>query len=215
MRILTVSDYESPGLWDYFTPEKLDGIELILSCGDLKPQYLSFLATFAHCPVLYVHGNHDGRYAKDPPLGCDCVDGMLYEYKGLRILGLGGSMRYSGGEHQYTERQMAWRARKLAFQIYRKKGFDILLAHAPGYDMVPCTDLAHMGFETFNHLLDKHHPALFIHGHTHRPAHYVYDNFTRTVIPDWDLDDKNRPRKGWVEINSAGEPQVVLSEHFF
>ena len=115
MRILTVSDYESPGLWDYFTPEKLDGIELILSCGDLKPQYLSFLATFAHCPVLYVHGNHDGRYAKDPPLGCDCVDGMLYEYKGLRILGLGGSMRYSGGEHQYTERQMAWRARKLAF----------------------------------------------------------------------------------------------------
>ena len=38
---------------------------------------------------------------------------------------------------------------------------------------------------------------------------------TRTAIPDWDLDDKNRPRKGWVEINSAGEPQVVLSEHFF
>ena len=62
MRILTIADYESPGLWDYFTPEKLDGIELILSCGDLKPQYLSFLATFAHCPVLYVHGNHDGRY---------------------------------------------------------------------------------------------------------------------------------------------------------
>ena len=57
--------------------------------------------------------------------------------------------------------------------------------------------------------------AHVIHGHTHRPAHYVYDNFTRTVIPDWDLDDKNRPRKGWVEINSAGEPQVVLSEHFF
>ena len=47
--------------------------------------------------------------------------------------------------------------------------------------------------------------AHVIHGHTHRPAHYVYDNFTRTVIPDWDLDDKNRPRKGWVEINSAGE----------
>ena len=57
--------------------------------------------------------------------------------------------------------------------------------------------------------------AHVIHGHTHRPAHYVYDNFTRTVIPDWDLDDKNRPRKGWVVINSAGEPQVVLSEHFF
>lgn len=54
-----------------------------------------------------------------------------------------------------------------------------------------------------------------IHGHTHRPAHYVCDGYTRTVIPDWDLDDKARPRRGWVEINSAGVPQVVLSEHLF
>lgn len=54
-----------------------------------------------------------------------------------------------------------------------------------------------------------------IHGHTHRPAHYVFDNYTRTVIPDWDLDDKARPRRGWVELNSTGTPQVVLSEYFF
>ena len=94
MRILALADCESPALWDYYTPERLEGVELILSCGDVKPQYLSFLATFAHCPVLYVHGNHDGRYREDPPLGCICVDGMLYEYQGLRILGLGGSMRY-------------------------------------------------------------------------------------------------------------------------
>lgn len=54
-----------------------------------------------------------------------------------------------------------------------------------------------------------------IHGHTHRPAHYVFADYTRSVIPDWDLDDKNRPRRGWVELNSAGTPQVVLSERFF
>lgn len=54
-----------------------------------------------------------------------------------------------------------------------------------------------------------------IHGHTHRPAHYVFDGYTRSVIPDWDLDDKLRPRRGWIEINSAGTPQVVLSEHMF
>lgn len=65
-----------------------------------------------------------------------------------------------------------------------------------------------------NEVLSKN-CAHVIHGHTHRPAHYVHDNFTRTVIPDWDLDDRQRPRKGWVEINSAGVPQVVLSEHFF
>ena len=89
MKILVVSDCESPYLWDYYTPDKLEGIELILSCGDVKASYLSFLATFAHCPVLYVRGNHDDRYAQEPPLGCICVDGSFYEYKGLRIVGLG------------------------------------------------------------------------------------------------------------------------------
>lgn len=167
MKILVVADQESPYLWDYFKPEKLDGIELILSCGDLKPKYLSFLATFAHGPVLYVHGNHDDRYEKDPPLGCICIDGQFYEYKGVRIVGLGGSMRYKPGEHQYTERQMAARARRLAPKLYFKKGFDVLLTHAPGEGMVDCTDVAHQGFATFNRLLDKHHPALFVHGHTH------------------------------------------------
>ncbi len=167
MKILVVSDCESRYLWDYFTPDKLDGVDLILSCGDVKPQYLSFLATFAHCPVLYVHGNHDDRYRQDPPLGCICVDGQLYEYQGVRILGLGGSMRYKPGDNQYTERQMAMRALRLAPKIMRKKGFDILLTHAPGRDMVACNDLAHMGFQTFNRLLDKYRPALFLHGHTH------------------------------------------------
>lgn len=167
MRILALSDHESPYLWDYFTRDKLDGIDLILSCGDLKPEYLSFIATFAHCPVLYVHGNHDDRYEKNPPLGCICIDGDLYEYEGLRILGLGGSMRYKDGPHQYTDRQMAWRALKLRPRLFRKKGFDILLTHAPGQDMVECRDLAHMGFATFNRLLDKYQPALFLHGHTH------------------------------------------------
>ena len=167
MKILVVSDCESRYLWDYFTPDKMDGVDLILSCGDVKPQYLSFLATFAHCPVLYVHGNHDDRYRQDPPLGCICVDGQLYEYQGVRILGLGGSMRYKPGDNQYTERQMAMRALRLAPKIMRKKGFDILLTHAPGRDMVACNDLAHMGFQTFNRLLDKYRPALFLHGHTH------------------------------------------------
>ena len=73
MRILAVSDVESPALWDYFSPQRLEGIDVILSCGDLDPQYLSFLATFFPGPVLYVHGNHDGRYLDVPPEGCVCI----------------------------------------------------------------------------------------------------------------------------------------------
>ena len=64
MRILVIADEESKWLWDYFEKEKLEGIDLILSAGDLNPRYLSFLATFTTAPVLYVHGNHDDKYEK-------------------------------------------------------------------------------------------------------------------------------------------------------
>jgi putative phosphoesterase len=59
MKILAIADEESKYLWDYFEKSKLEGIDLIISCGDLDPRYLSFLATFTSAPVLYVHGNHD------------------------------------------------------------------------------------------------------------------------------------------------------------
>ena len=59
MRILAVADEECPALWDYYVPGRLKEYDLIISCGDLKAEYLSFLVTMARCPVLYVHGNHD------------------------------------------------------------------------------------------------------------------------------------------------------------
>ena len=90
MRILLLADEESKYYWDFFEKSKLEGIDLIISCGDLAPQYLSFLATFAKVPVLYIHGNHDYCYADTPPDGCISIDDDVYVYKGVRIMGLGG-----------------------------------------------------------------------------------------------------------------------------
>ncbi len=167
MRILALSDQESASLWDYFTPEKLEGIDLILSCGDLEPSYLSFLATFAPCPVLYVHGNHDEKYVRNPPEGCICIEDDIYVYKGVRILGLGGSIRYRPGAFQYTQGQMARRVRRLWFKLWRKKGFDILLTHSPALDLNDGEDLPHRGFQVFRRLLDRYRPPVFVHGHIH------------------------------------------------
>ena len=61
MKILAISDEESKSLWDFFDREKVEGVDLIISCGDLDPRYLSFLVTLVNVPVLYVHGNHDGK----------------------------------------------------------------------------------------------------------------------------------------------------------
>ena len=167
MKILLVSDKESPYYWDYYQPGRLDGIDLIISCGDLKANYLSFLVTMGRARVLYVHGNHDRTYEMRPPEGCDCIEDKLVTVCGLRILGLGGSIQYSGGPHQYTDRQMARRIRKLRFQLWRAGGVDLVVTHSPARGYGDGEDYAHRGFECLLSLLDRYKPMYMVHGHVH------------------------------------------------
>ena len=166
MKILAVSDVEAKTFYDYYTPGKLRDYDLILSCGDLKPEYLEFLVTMARCPLYYVHGNHDENFSREPE-GCDCVDGRLVVYKGVRILGLGGSHRYREGEYMYSERAMSRRLWRLGGKIRRSGGFDILLTHAPARGINDMDTPAHRGFACFTRLLDTWHPRYFLHGHIH------------------------------------------------
>ena len=168
MKILLIADEEDRGLWDYYRPEKLRGYDLIISAGDLKGEYLSFLVTMANRPLLYVPGNHDGRYARRPPEGCENIDGRLVKINGLRILGLGGSMLYSGGPEQYTERQMRRRINRLRLSLWRHGGVDIVVSHAPIAGFGDMDDAAHRGFECFKRLIDKYQPKLWVHGHVHK-----------------------------------------------
>ena len=103
MKILLIADEENKALWDHYDSSRTEGVDLIISCGDLHPDYLQFLVTMTNCPLLYVRGNHDGVYDRNPPDGCISIDDRIYDYRGLRILGLGGSMRYRPGGDMYTE----------------------------------------------------------------------------------------------------------------
>ena len=88
MKILAISDVPSKALWDYGTREHLEGIDLILSCGDLPQKYLEYLTNFTAAPILYVHGNHDGSYRENEPGGCICVDDSVYVWKGHHVGGI-------------------------------------------------------------------------------------------------------------------------------
>lgn len=165
MRILAVSDVESPYLYDYYKPGKLDGYDLIIACGDLSPEYLEFLVTMAGCPLLYVHGNHDD-YRREPE-GCICIDNSVYEYNGVRIAGLPGCHRYREGRYLFTERQMESMVRRLKRPIHRVRGIDILVTHAPARHLNDFESVTHRGFECFHTLLEHYRPALFLHGHIH------------------------------------------------
>lgn len=167
MKILVLADVESKYLWDFYEEGRFDGIDLVISCGDLKPHYLSFIATYTKAPVLYVHGNHDECYIDTPPDGCICIDDTIFEYNGIRILGLGGCMQYNYGSIQYTEKQMTRRVRRLLPKLLFHRGFDILVTHAPAYQLNDGTDLPHMGFKVFRRLLYKYQPKYFLHGHMH------------------------------------------------
>ena len=78
MKILFLADEESKMYWEYFKKEDFKGIDVIVSCGDLNPSYLSFLTTMVGVPLLYVHGNHDDKYNVKPPEGCICIEDEIF-----------------------------------------------------------------------------------------------------------------------------------------
>ena len=211
MKILAISDEEVSALWEGYVPGRLDGYDLIISCGDLKPKYLEFIVTMARAPLLYVHGNHDVCYLREPPEGCDCIDDSLVVYHGLRILGLGGCKKYHPGEFQYTEEQMRRRIARLRLALRRTGGVDLVVTHAPPRGVGDQEDPAHQGFEVFRDLLDQYHPQVLLHGHVHLrynfslPREQAYGG-TRVInvseryvleLPDRQFSAQDRSRLIW------------------
>ncbi|MDO4489470.1 MAG: metallophosphoesterase [Lachnospiraceae bacterium] len=168
MKILLIADEEAAKFYDYYRPGVLDPYDLIIACGDLHKSYLEFLVTMSGKPLLYVRGNHDDAFIKDPPGGCICIEDDIFVYNGVRFMGLGGSMRYRrDGENMYTEWEMKKRIRKLRWKLFWHKGFDILVTHAPAQGIGDMEDLPHRGFACFRTLMEKYTPTFMVHGHIH------------------------------------------------
>ena len=169
MKVLVVADEESRYYYDCYQPGRLDGIDLIISCGDLSRSYLEFLVTLGNCPLLYVRGNHDDSFADHPPEGCLCIEDKVFLYRGIRFAGLGGSYRYQpDGINMYTEEQMARRIRKLWWKIPKNKGVDVLVTHAPAFGKGDLDTIPHRGFRCFLKFMEKYRPRYMLHGHVHR-----------------------------------------------
>ena len=161
----------------------------MLSCGDLPFDYLEYLVSRLDVPLLYVPGNHDPSLRPPDttwtplraidlerpapgPQGCVNIDGRLLEVRGLRIAGLGGSLRYKAGPNQYSQGQMGRRALKLELRIRLGRvrdgrKLDALVTHAPPYGAAEAEDSAHVGFVAFLRLIRNFHPLLAVHGHIH------------------------------------------------
>lgn len=166
-KIWCIGDEEDKLLYSPEVKDILKYSDLIISTGDLDAKYLEYIVTLANKPLLYVPGNHDGNYLSNPPEGCVCIDDEIYDYCGMKILGLGGSKYYNGGPYQYTEEEMAKRIKNLKRKIRKAKGIDIIVSHAPIKGYGDMSDEAHQGFKCFKKLLEEVKPRYWFYGHVH------------------------------------------------
>jgi calcineurin-like phosphoesterase family protein len=204
-RILAIADEVDEALYtDKLTQLRPD---LVVSAGDLPFDYLEYIVSRLDVPLVYVPGNHDAELrSSDPtwtplgadapergPLGCVNADGRVVVAAGLRIAGLGGSMRYRRGPNQYSEVEMRWRALSLGVRVrlnpFRAaRRVDVLLTHAPPLGWGSKDDLAHRGFAAFLPLVKDLAPKVLIHGHIHpygrgQPERYLGDTQVVNAVP--------------------------------
>jgi Icc-related predicted phosphoesterase len=183
-RILAIADVVDEALYG----DKLDELrpDLVVSAGDLPFDYLEYIVSRLDIPLVFVPGNHDRDLSPSDstwaplraevpnlgPQGCINADGRIVEAAGLRIAGLGGSLRYRDGPNQYSQSAMGRRAFGLEARGRVKRALDgratdIILTHAPPAGVGDAADQAHQGFEAFHRLARALGSRLLVHGHIH------------------------------------------------
>ena len=167
MRILAISDTKEGWLYDHYDRGRMEGVDLVVSCGDLPAAYLEHIVTLANVPLVYVRGNHDTAYDERAPEGCVPIDGQVRDFRGLRVMGLGGSIRYNDEVWGFTEQEMRRRVARMTLLAQATGGVDVVVTHAPPRGYGDLDDLPHRGFEAFGQLLDRLRPRLLVHGHVH------------------------------------------------
>ena len=181
MKVLCVADTVTPALLEPGVDgPTIESIDLIIACGDLPPEYLTSLRNRYDAPLYYVMGNHDLRYQSSPPVGCTHIDRRIVRFGGFSLSGFSGSRWYNGAINQYTEKQMSLFVQKMRFTLWRNKGVDIVVTHAPPRFVHDAEDLCHRGFRIFRWFIDKYRPRYFLHGHIH--AHFENDSERTTLI---------------------------------
>ncbi|MHB0856218.1 MAG: metallophosphoesterase [Anaerolineae bacterium] len=179
MKILTISDVVADLVHSPSIAQRFGDVDLVLSCGDLPIDYLEYIVTMLSKPLYYVHGNHVqsrraefGAPPKTEPEGCVNLHRRTANHNGLLIAGFQGSMRYREGDYQYTQTEMQWLVNLMAPKLWLNKlrygrFVDILITHAPPYQIHDGEDLCHQGFDAFLRFMACFQPRYLIHGHTH------------------------------------------------
>ncbi len=192
MKILCVADHIDPLVYSTQVKHRFRDVELVLGAGDLPLEYYSFIVSSLNVPLLFVYGNHnlsqldyyqgkstssefrniDDHMKFKNSVGATFLEDRHHKHGRLLVAGLGGSMRYNGGDHQFTEFQMLMRIFGMVPRLWWNKVvhgryLDILLTHAPPRGIHDREDKCHWGFKAFLKFMKWFEPRYLIHGHIH------------------------------------------------
>jgi Icc-related predicted phosphoesterase len=133
--------------------------ELILLLGDLEPAWTEGLEKL-ELPKFGVRGNHDAADAL-AVLGAEDLHLRRETAGGLSFAGFGGSPRYS------RDQRNEWTEQEAAAMLDGLPAADVLLVHSPpaGVNDEP-DDPVHTGSPALLEWVERHEPAVLLHGHT-------------------------------------------------
>jgi Icc-related predicted phosphoesterase len=173
IRFLAASDVKEPALEHASNREALGSLDGILGCGDLEPEWLTFLADAFDAPLVYVRGNHDrgGEWEERPLRVPDWLKpGRVDRLAGIAVVGLG----WPGLGEPGNQRKpwLAWgqvgaiARRALSQRLAGRREPFVVISHVPPAGVGDAPDIYHQGFGAYRWLLMLIRPPIWVHGHT-------------------------------------------------
>ncbi len=162
MKILAISDCQSPDIWEKPDECGANDADIIVSCGDLNTAYLEFVRERLNKPLYYVRGNHDKnvKYVKDAVH----LDSRIVNVQGVRFLGFDSVSRDG---KLLTDEDVTVRVEIMKRIIDRDGGFDVLVTHHPMLGFGDGDNELHKGYKAYVKLVEEYKPKIMLHGHIH------------------------------------------------
>jgi uncharacterized protein len=154
-----------------------NGIDLVITLGDLDRYTLIELEDIHNIPKIGVYGNHcSGNYFES--LGIEDMHLHTFDYKGLKFGGFEGCVRYKESSYgkMYTQEEASALIKQLPY-------VDVLLCHCPPYKINDePNQVAHQGFKALREYVEQYKPQYLLHGHTYPKAYELVETFDETKI---------------------------------
>jgi Icc-related predicted phosphoesterase len=188
MKILAVSDVVIDWIYSPKIRSRLSDTDIAIGCGDLPAYYMEYIISSLDIPLFHVYGNHSIPAQKDEndgffQPGAINLHRRMIRKGGFTFAGIEGSLKYRSGPFQYTQFDMWLNVFKLVPSLLLNRlkygrFLNVLITHAPPWEIHDQPDLAHQGIKAFLWMITTFQPDYHLHGHIHV---YRPDTVTETT----------------------------------